>query len=172
MSAEPVEPKAKPARKAAKKKAPAAKKAHKTAMPVDFVARLAEGDTYTKIAADLGVTQWAVGKWAAKPEVQQALAELQREASAAALRRLTALQPKAVSAVSDVLVAPKACKVCGRGPGRKSSDKDRLTAEQLAARVERVSRSGKVLDFRRQPEDSHAAARARQQKELKREGWR
>lgn len=49
-------------------------------------------------------------------------------------------------------------------------DEGRLTQDQLDYRDQR-SQKGQVLQFQRRPEDPHAAQRARQEKELKREGW-
>ncbi len=50
-------------------------------------------------------------------------------------------------------------------------DEGRLVASQIQARKERAQ-GGKVLNFAKVPRDEFAGVRARQEKELKREGWR
>lgn len=117
-------------KKPAKKRKTTPKKPHKTVMPADLVARLAEGQTYTQIAKDLNVRPATVCGWAALPEVQQQVGDLQREASVSALQRLASLQGSAVDAVRSVLDRGPKCKVCGRGPS-KATDKDRLKAVEI-----------------------------------------
>lgn len=96
--------------------------------PVNLVARLAEGETYTAIAESLGVRIQTVSEWAQAPDVQAELQRLQREASDEAARRLRKLAAPALDALNRVLTPGSICRTCERPAS--AADRDLINASK------------------------------------------
>lgn len=70
--------------------------------PAQFAALLSEGRSYAEIADLLGCHRDTVVKWEALPEVQAAVATIERQVIRTTARRLLQLQKTAVDTLEDV----------------------------------------------------------------------
>lgn len=77
----------------------------KSRPPAGFASMIASGDSYSKIAEDIGVDRHIVSAWANRPGIQKQVEDIQKRAATLTVQRLSGLQDRAVDALHDVLIS-------------------------------------------------------------------